>query len=253
MGGTTSKTYEEAINDVVNNIMSSATTQCNNAMLQNSLNNINCKAGINLNGINITQTGNMTTNCSANLASTTNITNSISTELSSEILTKMQALLSAASKADSEVHIKMQTNIKNTVTNAAVQNCINSAFQNEMNNIVSNGFCNLSNIAITQSLSQTTSCVSQAIIQNLVDADIIDKSKLQNVFTQDNPISGVINAIGDAVSNAISSITKGPAELLIMFFVFILIIIVIYKFATSGSSQPTVVYEHSGDRTSLTQ
>jgi hypothetical protein len=245
MGGTTSKTYEEAINDVVNNIMSSATTQCNNAMLQNSLNNINCKAGINLNGINITQTGNMTTNCSANLASTTNITNSISTELSSEILTKMQALLSAASKADSEVHIKMQTNIKNTVTNAAVQNCINSAFQNEMNNIVSNGFCNLSNIAITQSLSQTTSCVSQAIIQNLVDADIIDKSKLQNVFTQDNPISGVINAI--------SSITKGPAELLIMFFVFILIIIVIYKFATSGSSQPTVVYEHSGDRTSLTQ
>lgn len=250
MGGTTSTTYESAINNVVNDVMNTSATQCRNAMLQNALNDIRCKGGININGVDISQTGNMTSNCSSTLESTTNISSELSNKLSSKIATEMQALLSAASNSDSNVQIHLKNNIQNTVTNSLVQNCINTAYQNLMNNISSNGVCTFSNIAFNQDVNQSVQCVSTAIINNLTKDGMINASKLQNTFTQQNPIAGVISAIGTAISDAISSLTQGPAMLLIMFFVFILIIVVIYKFASGGGqesvssqSQPQIVYE----------
>jgi hypothetical protein len=204
MGGTSSKTLVDIVNESSAEVITRNMQSCSSSINQTQVYNM---TGFSY-GFNASQDASINMSCVANFKMNDQIATQITNDVIQKATASSVALISVSkTKAEAESHIK--NSIKNNVTTELVQKSVASISQSQ--------YVNVSGVQINSNISQSAASVQKAIMTAISNTNI--KNDLATVAAQSssaeqkNPLS----FISDIFKNIY----------MVFFLIFIVIIVVI--------------------------
>lgn len=227
MGGTSSKTTAQVLTEVSTQVTTDSIMTCTSIATQEQMiafNNV--KGDVTISNVNMTQGVAVDLNCVMDSNKQADIANKVAEAIAQQAESKGQAVLSAlgSTKAEATSNIKNQlmTGISaNTKTELDAQ--INQQQTISATNI--GGSVVASNITMDQGATMIASSLMKTATYSSVINESATKMDQKSSSEEKNPIAEMIKALG--------SIFSAPVWILGGIILFIVVIVVIFKFATS--------------------
>jgi hypothetical protein len=228
-------------------VIATAMQQCTStAMVQQSISVSGAQNTVISNNIQ-NQTYSVTAKCNMSQNQINDLRAKISDDIANAGEQNTQALMSAINdmaggKRDQSVRTQIDNAVSNTVSTTLIQNI--TASINQSQTIVANGsnHVEISNNAQKQSAKVVLNAVEDQVQQTTLLQDVKEKVKQKGQQNDDNPIAGIIDAVGnmyEGILKGLGSIFGGPGNAkIILFIICAVIIYVLYKryVATPSSS-----------------
>lgn len=233
MGGTTSKSTFQQLTDISTDVTTKTIMSCSTAATQNQMISLqNVKGDVNISGVNMNQGASINMSCIMSTDMQSQISTQVAAAIAQTAESKGQAVLSALGRTKSEAQTNIQTMIRNNITNVTQSDISASISQSQSITAANVG----GNVVIANvSMEQSAKIVAQALMSTsayqVAINDSATKMDQSSKSTEENPVAGIIKSIG----SAISSVMSAPIMIIGGIILFIVLIIIIFKFVFKRS------------------
>lgn len=236
MGGTSSKSTVDMLNETAINVSSSVIQNCTGvASQQQSLDYTT--AGDFVGGdINQSMTASINMSCVMNSQTQTDIASKVGAQLAQAAEAKGQAVLSGLGSTTSEVATKITNRITANISNQTQQDTLAAIQQKQSVKVNAGGNITLGNVTQAQSATIVATALMQSSAYSSVINELAAHIDQTSSASEANPIAGIIDSAGGALSGIFGALL--PYKTIGIVAVAVVIVIIIAAYFMTRKKKP---------------
>jgi len=202
MGGSSSKTTAELLNEVAITATQRTISSCvSHATQEQLLSVLNVSGNVTMTGITMSQGASVDMQCIMSAQMQSDIQSNIASEIAQFASSQSEAFIGVLGESEAEATVYVKNALSIGVVQEAIQSEFNSALQKQTANFINiDGNLVVSDVTIAQTMEMTARTLITGTSYSSVISDIAEKVDQETAATQTNPVSEWIDSIGSIFS-----------------------------------------------------